>query len=50
MTATKIVIWLAPYAWRIAKPILRKASKRLRDKWAKELKDDEANTRKPVVD
>ncbi len=50
MTVAKIAAWIAPYAWRIAKPILKKASKALRDKWAKELKDDEANTRKPVVD
>ena len=28
---------LAPIVWKIAKPILRKAGKPLRDKWARDL-------------
>jgi hypothetical protein len=31
---------IAPIAWRLIRPLLKKAAKALRDKWARELMED----------
>jgi hypothetical protein len=47
--SSSIVSAIAPVVWKLVKPLLRKGAKKLRDKWARELKeaDDAKVCKKP---